>query len=66
MYRTLTLNSVPSGSGFRNMKEMVGSPPVFDVRGIKALIDSSRTFLIEAAMFSLLFLLNPDLFVSRQ
>jgi hypothetical protein len=45
----MVLNSVPTrGSGFRRIKEIFGQPPVFDVRGLKADILSSRVFRTDA------------------
>lgn len=57
---TITLNSVPRGSGFRAMNERWGSLPVTEVRGLKALINSSITFFLLAATVIFLLLLNPS------
>ena len=40
---------------------MHGSPPNLDVLGRNALIDSSNTFMIDAAMSEVLLLFNPSI-----
>jgi len=42
------LNSVPSGFGFLWTKLRFGYPPVLEVRGWKALMDSSATLMLDA------------------
>jgi hypothetical protein len=56
----MLLNSVPKGSGFLMMKEMLGRPPVLSLRGRQADIDSSRSFITDAATVFDLFLLKAS------
>jgi hypothetical protein len=55
----MLLNSVPKGSGFLKMKEISGKPPVLSLyQGRQADIDSTKSFITDAATVFALFLLK--------
>ncbi len=45
----MLLNSVPKGSGFCKMKEILGKPPILSLQGCQAGIVSSTSFINDAA-----------------